>query len=155
MIIRKKRKDTSLIDLIRRILKACGIEIRGDLVVAKRILGEGIARRMNIYSIDTFIRFFEDGKYVIEGEEVEILGLDPEPFEITWICIEGEYKDSNWKLTVRMDEEEISYVDPEKLNVRSVNIEQMAKTSLDTLSSLMQFAIQAIKLQDTLSNPQS
>lgn len=150
-VLKGKKKEDTFVDLVRSIFEACGIAISGELIVERRFLGEGIIRNVRIYTLETYVRLFGEGKYIFQGEDVEIKGVDPEPFYINYMCIEGEYKDAKWDLVVRMDEEEILYADPEKLEARSITIARQAKTGIETLTSLLRLAEKVLDLTAIMS----
>ena len=152
MFKRKKKRENNFIDLVCRIFEACGIQINGELKVSRRYLGEGIVRTIRIHTIDTYVRLFGEGQYIIEGEDVVIKGVDTEPFNINYMCIEGEYENSKWNLAVRMDEEEILYTELDRLDLRSVEIAQKAQTGLETLTSLLRLADKVFDFQDFMTN---
>jgi hypothetical protein len=129
-----------LIEITRRLLYVSGIEIRGDIVFARRLLAEGFVRTIRMFTLETFIRLFGEGHYVIEGFDVTIRGIDPEPFYINYICFEAEFRDSQWTVLTRTDEEEIFYTESDRLVARSESITERAKGALEILSSLVGLA---------------
>lgn len=132
--------DADLVPILRRIFEVNGLEIKGDMVVARRLLGEGVIRNLKIFTLERFVQLFGDGKYFIEGFDVTVKGLDPEPFYINYICIEAEYEDKNWKVEVRTDEEEIFYSEASQLDTRKDNLSDVCIDGLRLFTSLLQMA---------------
>ncbi len=150
-----KEENGVFISFIRSIFEAGGVEIKWDLIVARRSLAQEVVRTLRIYSVETFIRFFGEGQYIFEGYDVHVKGVDLEPFVINYICIEAEYTDSEWKLLIRTDEEEIFSPEPENLENRSNKIANTIQSGLNLLTSLLKLSDHVIRLKDLIGGQSS
>lgn len=137
---RKRIEKVELVNIIRRIFEVVGIEITGELIITRTSLGEGIIRDQRIHSLNKFIELFSDGIYVIEGYDVTIKGVDQEPFSITYICIDADYRENEWTVTLRTDEEEIFTSEISTIEAREIEIVKVIQLGLSSLTAIINFA---------------
>lgn len=138
-----RKQKPGMEDLLRIILRTAGIDIQGELIFLKRVLGKGLSRNIRIYSIETFVRLFSDGYYFLEGYNVTINNIEPAPFYINYVCINAEYEDNEWTVNIRTDEEEITYEDIDKLENRAAQLVDKAHQAFRVVSAIADFASKA------------
>ncbi len=109
-LIKKDKNIVSVPDVLYTILKVAGITCKENPSMIAWKTQLGIERKIEILSVDQFLKNFGPGMYQIYVNNPEITGIDPEVFKITSLSItiafndDGTWSDPN----IQTWEEEIS-----------------------------------------------
>ncbi|KPJ53020.1 MAG: hypothetical protein AMJ37_01955 [Dehalococcoidia bacterium DG_18] len=93
-----------------------------------------------MFSLEKFIELFSDGRYIIEGYDVTIKGIDQESFCITYICVNAEYHENHWRVKLRTDEEEIFTSEISTIEARETKITDAIQVGLNAITAIINLA---------------
>ncbi|MBC8274656.1 MAG: hypothetical protein H8E40_06795 [Chloroflexi bacterium] len=139
--MKKEGKVFDFKEFIRELFRVAGIEIKGELHIIRRLLGEGSIRNVNITTLERFVRLFGDGQYVIEGFDVSIKGSDEvQGYAINYVCFEANYSNNSWSVIVRTDEEETYSTDIRELNERNSKLGTLGMELFKLIAAIIDLA---------------
>lgn len=143
-MVKKDKNVVSVPQVLYTILKLAGIRCKENPIMIAWKTQLAIERKIQINSVDQFIKNFGVGIYQIYVKNPEISGIDPETFKIKSLSITIAYEgDGVWSdPTIQTEEEEISpmYAD---------NFNELAKErSLKVASKIKDVLITIVQLWD-------